>query len=231
VKTFLLPALLLLGAPSLRAAKPSPEEQLLSSLVQRAGGTSKFLRLQTFSCRFEETVASTAGPRVRRGEWALRAEEGRILRAWEKDDAGAVVEVSSSPASPAQQALLADVSWLFLPHLIRQGGRPLRKLSAGFFVGRLADRASVEGDPLFAGAEGLVLYLDRADGKLLGASGGPESRVVAFLTPETSHSLLVFHTLFLHHDAAGKRARAVKVSDITVNGYLDEARFKQGAVP
>lgn len=231
-----LPAglLFLLFLPGLSSAKPKqpPERLALDKNVEQAGGYSPFQRLETMTYEIEELIHSSSVPVSRAAERALRLHDGQGLRLREKDKSGALtVVLSSSPETATEKALLADTFWLFAPQWVRESGRPLEVLSEGFFLGRLLDRLAVGGEPLFPGGENLIFYLDKSEGKIIGASHGPGPTYVAFREPLTTNGFLVVPGVRIYFDKTQRKTRTVKLSNVVVNSYLDESLFTGGVTP
>lgn len=235
----------LLLAPAALFAKTtiSVEEEALSKAVEQAGGYSKYERLETLTCAFEETVYTASAPVVIRGRRAFRLHDEGGFRAWEDaqtPDGRRLTVVTSSGSFAALDGkavpaggtdLAAEAFWMMGPQWVRESKRPLHVLPSGKLFGRLVDRFLVGDPPLFAGADGLILCLHQETGQMDGALFGDEA--VYFHEYETTKAFLVVPTLRAH-TRGGKKSRLVKLSNVVVNGYVDDALFQiptQGAHP
>lgn len=220
----------LLFLPALLAAKPKPpqEQVWMDANLARAGGLPKFQRLETFSCRFEETVKTSSGTAVSRGRWVLRFNGGKDLRLREDVDGGAVTVVLSTAAAGSRgRDLLREVFWTFAPQWVSAEERPLRMLSSGFLSHRLLERVSVEGAPFFPGGDPLIFYINGQDGLMAGAASGAAAEPVSFHNFEATQGFLTLPSVRVYYDGAGKQTRMVKLSNVVVNGYVDEKLFTQ----
>lgn len=224
----------LLFVPCALAAKPKlpPEQMWLDKNVERAGGPAKFERLQTFSCQFEETVKLSSGTVLQRGRWAFRRDGAGGLKFREDLEGGAATVVLSTAAADERgRRMMREIFWTFAPQWIRAETRPLRLLANGFLSHRLLERVAVDGVPLFPDGENLILFITAEDGLIVGASAGAVAQSVSFHTFETTPGFLTLPTVRVYYNDAGKQIRMVKISNITVNGYLEEKLFAPGATP
>jgi hypothetical protein len=227
-------------APALLFAKPgpSPEAAALDKAVDAAGGMAKYQRLETLTCDFEDTVYGSSEPVTVQGRRAFRLHDGAGLRAWEQTETmgGRVVTVALSTGGwttldgkPVMggngERLLAEAFWLAAPQRVKESGRPLRLLSSGYMGVRLMDRLAVDGAPLFPGGEGLTLFLNRESGRVEGAGLG-NGDLLSFHSFEPTKSLLEIPASLVYY-RNGRKTRMVKLSNILVNGYVDEALFQQ----
>lgn len=224
----------LLLLPALLAAKPKPslETQALDKNIERAGGVPKFERLATFSCDFEETVKTASGPVTTRGRWHLKMHDDKGLRIREDVAGGAsTVVLSTAPADERGKALLREVFWSFAPQWVRTEDRPMNILASGFLSHRLLDRMAVRGAPFFPGGDNLIFFLDSTERLIAGAAYGETPRTVSFHNFETTQGFLTLPTVRVYYDDKGKQSSMVKISNIVVNGYLEEKLFAPGEAP
>lgn len=217
--------------PALLSAKPKtpPEKQALEKSVVRAGGQAAFQRLATFSCDFEEKVKTSSGTVTQKGRWYLRMHDERGIRAREEILGGGVTVVASTAAVDGRgRVVLQELFWTFAPQWVREEDRPLSMLSDGFLAHRGVGRMSVGGAPFFPGGEDLLFFLDPKDGLIAGASAGIPPETVSFHHFEAANGFLTLPTARVYYDGDGKQSRMFKISNVAVNGYLDEKLFSPG---
>jgi hypothetical protein len=230
---------------SIPRAKKSPEDPLQRPMAV-LGGPSKFQRLETLSYTFDE-VAPAAGVR-RSGRVQMRLHESpglRIRRDWKESEVSwTAVLTSSGPWATRNGVRVEDRAILdgferdlsrealviLSPFLFRELGRTVRPTGAGYFLSRLLDRLVVEGEAFFPGGEGLTLHLNQESGRVEGFSYGSPAIFLSLSTFEETKSLLQIPTTRLFYDDKQQKSAAVRLTGVTVNGYVDESLF-EGATP
>ncbi|HRY28640.1 MAG TPA: hypothetical protein P5079_01235 [Elusimicrobiota bacterium] len=236
------------GAVFLLAAKKPPSgADYLEKSVQRAGGFSKYQRVESIAYDFAErrfvdgkSVLSTGRHRFKlhdpaglRGREELSSPSGRTVTVftssgtWFWKDGRAVTEPAAVAA--ARGELERKIFWILAPFSLKEAACPVEYLGMGYVEGRLLRRLEArKGAGLFPSEESFVLLVDSGTFRMEGATYRPPAAAppqTLLFSDYAEVRSLVFPFRRDVFDEDGRPLAVFTLLNLDVNTYLDENLF------